>query len=108
MPNTGIAGVPVAGACSGLLRFQAKGLQTAIMCQCQRRRGWMLQVYLSNIMYAMAVLINLLGCVWLFTARCEGYDQSWLTSVGDACPVPAKSSLTQAALNPLHALLIHV
>ena len=39
-------------------------------------------VYLCNIMYGMAVLVNLLGCLWLFTARCEGLDQSWLVSVG--------------------------
>ena len=34
--------------------------------------------------YGWAVLLNLLGCVWLFTARCEGYENSWLTSIGEA------------------------
>lgn len=41
-------------------------------------------VYLCNIFYGMAVLVNLLGCLWLFTARCEGYERSWLTEVGEA------------------------
>ena len=63
-------------------------------------------------MYAMAVLINLLGCVWLFTARCEGYNQSWLTSVGDASPLPAEQCWPKQCLQPcipaLHALLRHM
>ena len=48
-------------------------------------------VYLCNILYGMAVLVNLLGCLWLFTAHCEGIERSWLTRVGalppPCCPV---------------------
>ena len=46
-------------------------------------------VYLCNIFYGMAVLVNLLGCLWLFTARCEGYENSWLTEVGEALQTAA-------------------
>ena len=46
-------------------------------------------VYLANIMYGMAVLANLLGCMWLFTARCEGIEHSWLTEVGAPRRFPA-------------------
>ena len=33
-------------------------------------------------MCAEQVLINLLGCAWLFTAHMEGAEQSWLVDVG--------------------------
>ena len=56
-------------------------------------------------MYAMAVLINLLGCAWLFTARCEGYDRSWLTSVGEHAE-PAGPEYLEHALQ-LPTLLRH-
>ena len=39
-------------------------------------------LYLINILYAMLVLINLMGCAWLFTAEMEGAHLSWLTDVG--------------------------
>lgn len=46
--------------------------------------GWLpvSYLYLINILYAMFVLINLLGCVWLFTAEAEGASISWLIEVG--------------------------
>lgn len=50
-------------------------------------------VYLCNIFYGMAVLVNLLGCLWLFTARCEGLENSWLTNVGECTAQPPHSSL---------------
>ena len=43
-------------------------------------------VYLVNILYGMAVLANLLGCLWLFIARCEGTETSWLMDVGVCLP----------------------
>ena len=41
-------------------------------------------VYLINLMYSAAVLVNLLGCLWYWTARREGIDSDhvWLASVG--------------------------
>ena len=51
-------------------------------------------LYMFNILYAWAVLLNLIGCTWLYTARMEGFESSWLTSVGApslacrACPGP--------------------
>ena len=46
--------------------------------------GWLpvSYLYLVNILYAMFVLINLMGCTWLFTAESEGSGISWLTDVG--------------------------
>lgn len=46
--------------------------------------GWLpvSYLYLVNIVYAMLVLINLMGCAWLFTAELEGSHISWLTDVG--------------------------
>ncbi|KAK9842771.1 hypothetical protein WJX74_002162 [Apatococcus lobatus] len=42
-------------------------------------------LYLLHIVYSAAVLINLLGCFWLFTAKVlEDPHSSWLTSVGDS------------------------
>lgn len=41
-------------------------------------------LYLMHIVYSAAVLINLLGCFWLFTAKVlEDPHSSWLTSVGE-------------------------
>ena len=39
-------------------------------------------LYLANVLYAMAVLINLMGCTWLFMAEMEGSERSWLIEVG--------------------------
>lgn len=52
--------------------------------------GWLpvSYLYLANILYAMAVLINLMGCTWLFTAETEGSDRSWLIDVGTSSPPP--------------------
>ena len=46
--------------------------------------GWLpvSYLYLVNILYAMFVLINLMGCTWLFTAEMEGSNISWLIDVG--------------------------
>lgn len=67
-------------------------------------------VYLSNIVYGMAVLANLLGCLWLFTARCEGVENSWLAHVG--MPVCHSLLLRRLSLCPSHTrawlLILHV
>lgn len=41
-------------------------------------------LYLTNLVYSAAVLVNLLGCLWYWTARREGIDSEhiWLRSVG--------------------------
>lgn len=46
--------------------------------------GWLpvSSLYLVNILYAILVLINLMGCTWLFTAEMEGSGISWLIDVG--------------------------
>lgn len=46
--------------------------------------GWLpvSSLYMINVFYAMMVLINLMGCAWLFTAEKEGAHDSWLTDVG--------------------------
>ncbi|KAK9813286.1 hypothetical protein WJX72_011893 [[Myrmecia] bisecta] len=38
-------------------------------------------IYFMLTVYAACALINLLGCIWYFTARREGLANSWLTSV---------------------------
>ncbi|KAK9812616.1 hypothetical protein WJX72_000666 [[Myrmecia] bisecta] len=38
-------------------------------------------IYFVLTVYAACALINLLGCIWYFTARREGLANSWLTSV---------------------------
>ena len=46
-------------------------------------------LYLLHIVYSAAVLINLLGCFWLFTAKVmEDPHSSWLTSVGERLCFP--------------------
>lgn len=53
--------------------------------------GWLpiSLLYLVNIVYAMLVLINLMGCAWLFVAELEGSHISWLIDVGaSSFPVP--------------------
>lgn len=37
---------------------------------------------LADMLYCGCVLINSLGMLWLFTARCEGLENSWLADVG--------------------------
>lgn len=50
-------------------------------------------VYLLDLCYAMAVLINLMGCLWLFTAYTEGIKGvTWLYDVGERPPCPIMSS----------------
>lgn len=46
--------------------------------------GWLpiSYLYLVNILYAMLVLINLMGCTWLFVAETESPGESWLCNVG--------------------------
>ena len=45
-------------------------------------------LYLLHIVYSAAVLINLLGCFWLFTGKVlEDPHTSWLASVGEHFPV---------------------
>lgn len=39
-------------------------------------------LFLIVITYAALVLINLLGCIWFFTATIEGLDSSWLNVCG--------------------------
>ena len=50
----------------------------------------------------MAVLLNFLGCVWHGAARIEGYDNSWLTSVGMA---PAR---THSRCLPVMSLRVRI
>ena len=51
----------------------------------QKLMGWLPVTYLFmvNVIYAMLVLINLMGCTWLFTAEQEGPHESWLIDVGE-------------------------
>ena len=52
--------------------------------------GWLpvSLLYLANVLYAMAVLINLMGCTWLFMAEMEGSEKSWLIEVGTFLHTP--------------------
>lgn len=51
----------------------------------RKMMGWLpiSYLYLINILYAMFVLINLMGCTWLFAAEVEGSGISWLIDVGE-------------------------
>jgi hypothetical protein len=40
-------------------------------------------LFLATLVYCMFVLVSLLGCIWFFTARQEGKQNSWLASVGE-------------------------
>ncbi len=45
-------------------------------------------VYLVDLCYAMFVLINMMGCLWLFTAYSEGvHNLNWLCDVGECPPL---------------------
>jgi len=34
-------------------------------------------LYLVNMVLALTMLVNLLGCIWWFVAELEGLDNSW-------------------------------
>lgn len=36
---------------------------------------------LGNAFYTLAVLLNLLGCLWVAIAKWEGLDNSWMVNV---------------------------
>ena len=48
--------------------------------------GW--AIYGADLIFAMYVLINLMGCLWLFTGITEYHrgGRCWLESVGEAGP----------------------
>jgi hypothetical protein len=51
-------------------------------------------VHLVDLLYAKFVLINLMGCMWLFTAYSEGLStRTWLDDVGVTSTLPLFSLL---------------
>jgi hypothetical protein len=40
-------------------------------------------LYLLNLVLALSVLVNLMGCIWWFVAEIEGLDNSWAAAVGE-------------------------
>lgn len=49
-----------------------------------RRRRWLspTKLYFLAMLFLTSVLINFLGCLWHAVAKIEGYENSWLVSVG--------------------------
>ena len=78
------------------LRAATQGLFAASSDGLGRKLAGMMPssiLYFINLMYSAAVLVNLLGCLWYWTARREGIhsDHVWLRSVGEAPSAPSTS-----------------
>ncbi|GAB4823679.1 hypothetical protein N2152v2_010725 [Parachlorella kessleri] len=52
-------------------------------------------VYLGTLVFMLAVLVNLLGCIWWFVAELEGLDQSWAAHAALPYELASGSTLTQ-------------
>ena len=60
-------------------------------------------LYLLNLVLALSVLVNLMGCIWWFVAEIEGLDNSWAAAVGEWGGT--HRGLRSTALPPLPLLL---
>jgi hypothetical protein len=61
-------------------------------------------LYLLNLVLALSVLVNLMGCIWWFVAEIEGLDNSWAAAVGEWGGT--YRGLRNTALPPLPLLLL--
>ena len=53
-------------------------------------------LYLLNLIFSLAVLVNLLGCLRIFIAQIEGFENSWVAATGEGCSgVPAVSRVAR-------------
>ncbi|KDD75349.1 hypothetical protein H632_c729p1 [Helicosporidium sp. ATCC 50920] len=56
------------------------GMFTSPFAPTLLRRVSASKVYFANVVFALAILANLLACVWIFVADMEGKDKSWMRS----------------------------
>ena len=57
-------------------------------------------VLLFALLFSLAVLVNLLGCLWWNIALDEGLENSWAARIGEACRPPLMLGVPAAAALP--------
>ena len=62
--------------------------------------------FLINVLFTMLVFINLLGCMWWFTAEVEGLEDSWVAYAGVAFDVVNASSAAQYVTSVYFAMTV--
>ena len=62
--------------------------------------------FLLNVLFTMLVFINLLGCMWWFTAEMEGLENSWVAVAGVNFDVITASSAAQYVTSVYFAMTV--
>lgn len=62
--------------------------------------------FLLNVLFTMLVFINLLGCMWWFTAEMEGLENSWVAYAGVNFDVTTASAAAQYVTSVYFAMTI--